>query len=98
MEDDNLVNKFPADYDEKEFRLRLTAAAQNQGLVSGILWGLQKSAPEDEGFATAAIAAIVNAITNQDWKARIDNWGWDPKHLQPPDITPEEARKGQRPL
>jgi hypothetical protein len=97
MEDDSLVNKLPVDYDEKEFRLRLTAAVQRQGLVSGIFWGLQKSGPEDESFARAAIAAIVNAITNEDWKARIDNWGWDPKHIQPPDMTPEDARKGMRP-
>ena len=100
MEDDSLVNPklFTVDYDEKEFRLRLTAAVQRQGLVSGIFWGLQKSRPEDESFARAAIAAIVNAITNEDWKARIDNWGWDPKHIQPPDMTPEDARKGMRPI
>jgi hypothetical protein len=96
MVDENIVNNIEADYSNTEFLLRLTAAAQKQGLDSGIRWGLQKLQPE--AIAEVAIAAINNAIANEDWKAILEHLGWDPAHIQPQDITPEEARIGKRPL
>ena len=96
MVDDDLVNGVPVDYTQTEFLLWLAAEAQKQGLVSGIRWGLLKLQPDE--FAAAAIAAIDSAIANGDWKAMLDHLGWDPSHIQPPDMTPEDARKGQRPL
>src|SRR5215216_2779104 len=95
MLDENIINKIDAGYGNNEFLLRLTAEAEKQGLVSGIRWGLLKLIPDE--LAAAAIAAIDNAITNQDWKAMLQHLGWDPAHIQPPDMTPEDARKGQRP-
>lgn len=94
--DDDLVNGVPVEYTQTEFFLWLAAEAQKQGLVSGIRWGLLKLEPES--LAAAAIAGIDNAIANGDWKAIFEKLGWDPSHIQPPDITPEDARNGQRPL
>jgi len=91
MVDDSLVNNKKVDYSNAEFLLRLTAAARRQGLVSGIDWGLE---PEFPGAKTA----IMKAIANEDWKAPLKHFGWDPRHIQPPDITPEDAKKGHRPM
>jgi len=96
MVDENLVNGIEAEYTNTEFLLRLTAAAKKQGLDSGILWGLQKLQPGS--LAEFAIAAINDAIANEEWKAVLEHLGWDPAHIQPPDITPEDARNGLRPL
>jgi hypothetical protein len=91
MVDDSLVNNKKVEYSYAEYLLRLTAAAEKQGLVSGIRWGLE------EGFA-AAIDAIENAIAKEDWKVPLKHFGWDPGHIQPRDITPEDAKKGKRPF
>lgn len=96
MVDDDLVNGVPVEYTQTEFLLWLAAEAQKQGLVSGIRWGLLRLEPDT--LAAAAIAAIDNAISIGDWKAILEHLGWDPSHIQPPDITPEDARNGQRPL
>jgi hypothetical protein len=91
MVDDSLVNNKKVEYTYAEFLLRLTAAAQKQGLVSGIRWGLEEKYPR-------GIEAIEKAIADEDWKAPLEHFGWDPAHIQPPDMTPEEAKKGQRPF
>jgi len=69
-----------------EYLLRLAAAAQSQGLVTGVRWGLPKKLSD----------AIDAAIANKDWKAKV-KVGWDPTHVQPTGITPAEAKGGKRP-
>jgi hypothetical protein len=89
MVDDDLANH-QANHERAEFLLRLAAAARRQGLVTGIHWGLRPDFPN-------AVDAIENAIANGDWKAPVKHFGWDPAHIQPADITPEQAKAGQRP-
>lgn len=69
-----------------EYLLRLAAAAQSQGLTTGVRWGLPKKLRN----------AIDAAIANKDWKAKV-KVGWDPTHVQPTGITPTEAKGGKRP-
>ena len=70
----------------KAYLLRLAAAAQNAGLISGIRWGL-----------TAKLRrAIDSAIADREWQAPV-KIGWDPMHLQPVGLTVAQARSGQRP-
>lgn len=88
--DDDLVNNLPTDHGNAEFLLRLFAAAQKQGLMTGIFFGLDKEFP-------AAMEAIHNAVLNGDWKIDLKHFGWDPTHIQPQDLTLEEARSGKRP-
>jgi hypothetical protein len=45
----------------REYRLHLAAAAEEQGLTSGIRWGLPKKLRD----------AIDTALTSQDWKAPV---------------------------
>ncbi len=68
------------------YLLHLAAAAQKQGLVTGIRWGLPERLRD----------AIDTAIVNQDWTAPV-KIGWDPTHIQPTGITPKQAEEGQRP-
>lgn len=70
----------------KEYLLRLAAAAQKQGLITGIRWGL----------STQFSKAVDEAIINQNWTAPV-KIGWDPTHIQPTGITPTEAKNGKRP-
>jgi hypothetical protein len=69
-----------------EYLLHLAAAAEAQGLITGIRWGLPKKLR----------TAVDNAIANQDWKAAV-KVGWDPTHVEPTGITPDEAKAGERP-
>jgi hypothetical protein len=87
--DDDIVNN-KATHGNAEFLLRLEAAARRQGLMTGIIFGL-------DDFP-GAIELINAAITNEDWLAPLKHFGWDPGHVQPQDITPEDARRGKRPL
>lgn len=70
----------------KEYLLRLAAAAEKQGLVTGIRWGVP----------TKLAAAIDTAIANKDWKGPV-KVGWDPTHCQPTGMTLAEAKAGKRP-
>ncbi|MGE5378324.1 MAG: hypothetical protein ACM3XO_24970 [Bacteroidota bacterium] len=90
MVDDDLENHKKTVYGRAEFLLRLTAAARKQALTTGIDWGL-------ENFP-GAVEAIARAITEGDWQAPLKHFGWDPAHIQPTGITPEEARAGKRPF
>jgi hypothetical protein len=72
----------------KEYLLRLAAAAEKQGLVTGIRWGLPTKKLR---------AAIDTAIANKDWKAAV-KIGWDPTHCEPTDLTPAQAKAGKRPV
>ena len=82
---DMLDDDHPAQ-EGKEYLLRLAAAAEGQGLVTGIRWGVP----------IKLVAAIDTAIANKDWNASV-KIGWDPTHCQPTDLTPAEAKAGKRP-
>jgi|SRR5437867_849337 hypothetical protein len=75
-----------AAHEGSEYLLHLAAAAESQGLVTGIRWGLPPNLSN----------AIDAAIANQNWKAPV-KVGWDPTHAQPTGITPQQAKAGQRP-
>ena len=82
---DLLDDNSPAD-EGREYLLRLAAAAESQGLVTGIRWGLEPA------FRTA----IDNAIAARDWTSKV-KIGWDPAHVEPTGITPAQAKQGSRP-
>jgi hypothetical protein len=71
----------------KEYLLHLAAAAEKQGLITGIRWGVPTQKLRD---------AIDTAIANKDWKASV-KIGWDPTHCEPTDLTSAEAKAGKRP-
>jgi len=81
MTDDNSPLK-----PSKPYLLQLAAAAEAEGLTTGIRWGL------DENLSGGVDAAIAS----QDWKANV-KIGWDPTHVQPTDITVDQAKSGLRP-
>jgi hypothetical protein len=80
LDDDHPAHEGPA------YLLRLAAAAEAQGLVTGIRWGLPQN----------FINAINVAISNQEWTAPV-KIGWDPAHVQPTGIKTSQAKAGQRP-
>lgn len=82
---DMLDDDYPAQ-ESSEYLLQLAAAAEKQGLVTGIRWGL----PQKLRYA------IDMAIADQDWKAPV-KIGWDPTHIEPTGITPAQAKVGRRP-
>lgn len=69
-----------------DFMLHLAAAAEAQGLTTGIRWDL---ADEDQKL-------IDLAIHLQIWDAKL-RVGWDPLHVEPVGITIQEAKNGRRP-
>ncbi len=70
----------------KPYLLRLAAAAEQAGLVSGIRWGLSPKLRR----------AIDTAIALREWQAPV-KIGWDPTHLEPLGLTVAQARAGARP-
>jgi hypothetical protein len=66
--------------------LKVTAAAERNGLTTGARWGLPKKLAE----------GVDKAIENRDWDAKV-KVGWDPVHVEPADITIAEAKSGKRP-
>jgi len=70
----------------KKYLLHLAATAEAEGLATGIRWGL----PEE------LMAGVDAAIAAQDWNANV-KVGWDACHVQPTDITVEQAKAGLRP-
>jgi len=69
-----------------DFKLHLAAAAEAQGLTTGIRWDLK-----DEDSVLIDIA-----LQNQHWDAKV-RIGWDPLHVEPVGITIQEAKAGKRP-
>jgi predicted double-glycine peptidase len=68
------------------FMLHLLAAAEKNGLTTGIRWSLSDN----------HIQLIEDAIAKQDWKRPV--WvGWDPLHVEATGITIQEAEAGKRP-
>jgi len=69
-----------------DFMLHLAAAAEANGLTTGIRWDL---ADEDS-------VLIDIALKNKNWAAKV-RVGFDPLHVEPTGITIEEAKAGKRP-
>ena len=69
-----------------EFLLRLAAAAEAQGLTTGIRWKLPKNLRD----------GIDAALAEKDFKAKV-KVGFDPTHVEPTGITVSEAKAGKRP-
>ena len=68
------------------FMLHLLAAAEKNGLTTGIRWSLSDN----------RIRLIEDAVAKEDWKKPV--WvGWDPLHVEVTGITIEEAEEGKRP-
>lgn len=66
--------------------LRVAVAAEKNGLVSGIRFGL----------SAGLRVGIDVAIAAKNYAAAV-KVGWDPTHIEPTGITPTEARGGKRP-
>ena len=79
--DDDRLDKVKTDY-----MLRLAAAAEANGLSTGIRWDLK-----DEDAVLIDIA-----LQNQNWNAKV-RVGWDPLHVEVASMRPQEAREGRRP-
>ena len=75
-----------AAHEGTEYLLHLAAAAEAQGLETGIRWKVAKR----------LIKGIDAAIAAKDWKAKV-KVGWDPCHIQPTGITTKQAKEGKRP-
>ena len=82
---DMLDDDHPA-HEGTEYLLRLAAAAQANGLTTGIRWGLPQNLRN----------AIDAAISNQNWTAPV-KVGWDPAHVETTGVTTSQAKAGQRP-
>ena len=82
---DMLDDDHPA-HEGTEYLLHLAAAAEAQGLETGIRWKVPKRLRD----------GIDAAIAAKNWKAKV-KVGWDPCHIQPTGITPEQAKAGKRP-
>ncbi len=80
LDDDNPVNL------SKIYLLKLAFVSENNGLITGIRWGVPSK----------LITAIDAAIAAQDFNANV-KIGWDPSHIQPVGITVTEAKNGKRP-
>jgi len=79
--DDDRLEKVKVD-----FMLHLAAAAETNGLITGIRWDL---ADEDS-------VLIDIALQNKNWDAKL-RVGWDPLHIEIVGVTIQEARDGRRP-
>ena len=72
----------------QDYLLRLASSAQGHGLMTGAQWGL----PDDQR------KAIQTAVANRNFDQPGIRLGWDPTHVQPVDITVEQAQRGKRPF
>lgn len=70
----------------RHYMLRLAAASEKNGLITGIRWGLPDS----------YVKKIDDALATQNWSATF-NAGWDPVHVEVTGITIYEAKGGKRP-
>lgn len=69
------------------YLLKLAWAAEKNGLMTGIRWGVP----------SRLVPAIDKAIAEKDWNAPV-KIGWDPTHIQPVGMTAAEAKAGKRPV
>jgi len=69
-----------------DYMLRLAAAAERNGLTTGVRWGLTDTYSK----------AIDDAIAAQTWTIPI-HVGWDPLHVEITGLTIPEAKHGKRP-
>ena len=80
IDDDNPLSiKLP-------YVIHLLAAAENNGLTTGVYWNL----------SDASVAAIHTAVATKNWTATI-RVGWDPMHVEVTGITVADAKSGKRP-
>ncbi len=79
--DDDHINDTKTHY-----MLHLAAAAEHNGLTTGVRWGLTDTYSK----------AIDSAIAAQTWTVPI-HVGWDPLHVEVTGVTIPEAKKGLRP-
>lgn len=70
----------------KTYILRLAAAAEAEGLITGIRWDVPAN----------LIKGINTAIAAGDWNANV-KIGWDPLHVEVTGITVAQVKAGQRP-
>lgn len=70
----------------KPYILKLAAAAEAEGLTTGIRWDVPPN----------LVVGIEAAIANQDWLANV-KIGWNPLHVEPIGITVSQAGAGKRP-
>ena len=69
------------------FMLHLLAAAEKNGMTTGVRWSLSDN----------HIKLIEDAIVQGDWKRPV--WvGWDPLHVEVTGLTIQEAEAGKRPV
>ena len=80
LDDDHAAQEGP------EYLLHLAAAAEANGLTTGVRWGLPAKLAK----------AIDDAIASKNWKAKV-KVGWDPCHVEPVGISPAQAKAGKRP-
>lgn len=80
LDDDNPLSA------KTDYMLRLAAAAEKQGLTTGIRWGL-----------TDEKAQLVNAaLASQNWTMPV-HVGWDPLHVEVTGISIADVKAGKRP-
>lgn len=80
LDDDSPLNS------RRPYLLQLAAAAQRNGLTTGIRWGLPKALRD----------VIDDVIATADWNRPV-KIGWDPTHVEPVGITAADAKNGARP-
>ena len=68
------------------FMLHLAAAAEKNGLTTGIRWGLSENHSR----------TIDTAIANQAWRMPV-HVGWDPLHVEVTGLPIDEVKQGKRP-
>lgn len=81
---DMLDDDFPLN-SRVEYLLNLADASANQGLITGIRWGLTK----------ILIAGLEDALRCKDFK-RVVKIGFDPTHIEPTGINLQQAKAGKR--
>jgi hypothetical protein len=82
---DLLDDDFPLN-SRSDYLLRLAGVAAANRCQTGVAWGLPP----------ALRLALLAAVERRDWNARL-KIGWDPTHVEPQDVTVEQAQSGVRP-
>jgi hypothetical protein len=82
----DLLDDDAATMPSAKYLLMVATAARENGLQTGILWGLPKKLRD----------GVEAAIASRNFDALV-KVGWDPTHIEPTGITPAEAKSGKRP-